>query len=211
MFDASLISAYPNKIKTIVNKTSPENVSDVRSFLGMTRYVSRLICDYATMTEPVRKLTRQDVEWKWSQTEQVFNNLKQSLTRTPVMAYFNPENETSVLVDASPVSIGAILTQNRKMICYPSRALTPTEHRYSQTDREFLAVVNGVEHVNLYLFDSHFAVVTYHKPLLGIVNSPKPSTKMSPFEALTCHKMKIGLPDSPTPSQSRRPVHSRTA
>ena len=56
------ISAYHNKIKTIVNTTPPENVSEVRSFLGMTQYVSRFISDYATMTEPLRKLTRQDVE-----------------------------------------------------------------------------------------------------------------------------------------------------
>ena len=44
-------------------------------------------------------------------------------------------------LDASPTGLGAILTQNGKVICCASRALTPTEQRYSQTDREFLAVV----------------------------------------------------------------------
>ena len=86
------------------------------------------------MTEPLRKLTRQDSVWKWSQTEQqAFDNLKQSLTQTPVMVYFNPKQETTVLVDASPVGLGAILTQNGKVICYASRTLTATEQRYSQT------------------------------------------------------------------------------
>ena len=164
-------------MKTIVNTTPPENVSEVRSFLGMTQYVSRFIPDYATMTEPLRKLTRQDCVWKWSQTEQqAFDNLKQSLTQTPVMAYFNPKQETTVLVDASPVGLGAILTQNGKVICYASRALTATEQRYSQTDKEFLAVVYGVEHFHLYLFGSNFVVITDHKPLLGIINSQKPTT-----------------------------------
>jgi hypothetical protein len=74
--------------------------------------------------------------------EQVaFDKLKQSLTQTPVMAYFDPAKHTTVLVDASHVGLGAILTQDGKVICYASRALTATEQRYSQTDRELLAVV----------------------------------------------------------------------
>ena len=100
VFSVNGVSADRNKIKTIVNTTPPENVSEVCSFLGMTKYVSRFIPDYATMTEPLRKLTRQDSVWKWSQTEQqAFDNLKQSLTQTPVIiAYFNPKQETTVLV-----------------------------------------------------------------------------------------------------------------
>ena len=176
VFSVNGVSADPNKIKTIVN-TTPENVSEVRSFLGMTQYVSRFIPDYATMTEPLRKLTRQDNVWKWSQTDQqAFDNLKQSLTQTPVMVYFNPKQETTVLVDACPFGLGAILTRNGKVICYASRALTATEQHYSQTDKEFLAVVNGVEHFHLYLFGSNFVVITDHKPLLGIINSQKPTT-----------------------------------
>ena len=125
VFSANGVSADPNKIKTIVNTTPPENVSEVRSFLGMTQYVSRFIFDYATMTEPLRKLIRQDSVWTWSQTEQQdFNNLKQSLTQTPVMAYFNPKQDTTVLVDASPVGLGTIMTHNGKVICYASRVLS---------------------------------------------------------------------------------------
>ena len=59
---------------------------------------------------------------------------------------FTSAKETTVLVDASPVGLRAILTQNRKVICYTSCALTDTEQFYSQTDREFLTVVYGVEY-----------------------------------------------------------------
>jgi hypothetical protein len=130
VFGAKGVSADPEKIKTITATTPPKNVSEVRSFLGMTQYVSRFIPNYATMTEPLRRLTRSDVAWTWSASEQqMFDKLKQSLTKTPVMAYFNPMLHTTVLVDASPVGLGAILTQNGKVICYASRALTPTEQR----------------------------------------------------------------------------------
>ena len=143
----------------------------------MTQYVSRFIPEYATLTEPLRRLTKKDVPWQWSRDEEgAFNRLKEALTGAHVMSYFDPNEQTEVIVDASPVGLGAILTQKGKVICYASRALTPTEQRYSQTDREMLAVVFGVEHFHLYLYGSPFSVITDHKPLLGLVFSSKPVT-----------------------------------
>ena len=74
------------------------------------------------------------------------------------------------------MGLGAVLAQQGKIISYASRALTDVEQRYSQTDREFLAVVYGVEHFHLYLFGSKFTVTTDHKPLLGIISCSKPAT-----------------------------------
>ena len=111
-------------------------------------------------------------------------------TSTQVMAYFNPAKQTEVLVDGSPVGVGAILAQEGKIIAYSSRALTDVEQRYSQTDREMLAVVFGVEHFHLYLYGSNFTVCTDHEPLLGIYKSQKSATtrterwrlRLSPYD-----------------------------
>ncbi|KAK7099318.1 hypothetical protein V1264_003469 [Littorina saxatilis] len=177
IFGKKGVAASPDKVSTIINSPPPTNVSEVRSLLGMTQYVARFIANYATITEPLRNLTKKDAPWEWSEKEQqAFNCLKETLTNAKVMSYFDQRKPTKILVDASPVGLGAILTQEGKIICYASRALTPTEQRYSQTDREMLAVVYGVEHFHLYLYGSSFTVVTDHKPLLGIVNSQKPTT-----------------------------------
>ena len=48
------------------------------------------------------------------------------------------------------------------MISYASHALTPVEQRYSQTEREALAVVFGCERYHLYVMGSRFTVVTDH-------------------------------------------------
>ena len=69
-----------------------------------------------------------------------------------------------------------MLTQKGRVVSYASRALTNVEQRYSQTDREMLAVVYGVEHFHLYLFASEFKVITDHKPLLGIIHSKRPAS-----------------------------------
>ncbi|MCG7866506.1 MAG: hypothetical protein JAY74_09055 [Candidatus Thiodiazotropha taylori] len=177
VFSSLGVSADPEKVKAIVGRAPPKNPAEVRSFLGMTQYVSRYVHQYATLTEPLRRLTRQDVPWSWSRDEQTaFESLKTALSSAQVMVYFDQNKPTEVIVDASPVGVAAILAQDGKVVCYASRALTDVEQRYSQTDREMLAVVYGVEHFHLYLFASDFRVVTDHKPLLGIVHSQKPAS-----------------------------------
>jgi hypothetical protein len=77
-----------------------------------------------------------------------------------------------MIVDASPVGLGALLVQEGKVISYGSRALNDVETRYSQTEREALAVVWGCEHYHLYLFGQDFKVISDHKPLEAIFNNP---------------------------------------
>ena len=43
------------------------------------------------------------------------------------MAYFDPNKDTNILIDASPVGSDTVLTQNGKILCYTSRALTDVE------------------------------------------------------------------------------------
>ena len=92
------------------------------------------------------------------------------------MAHYNPEAETELRVDASPVGLGAILMQSDgkevRPVAYASRSLTDVERRYSQTEREALAVVWGCERFHLYLYGTEFKLYTDHKPL-EFIYSPK--------------------------------------
>jgi len=92
------------------------------------------------------------------------------------MAHYNPEAETELRVDASPVGLGAILMQSDgqevRPVAYASRTLTDVERRYSQTEREALAVVWGSEKFHLYLYGTQFKLYTDHKPL-EFIYSPK--------------------------------------
>ena len=145
------------------------NPKEVKSFLGLASYVSRFIPNYATVTSPLRILTHQDAEWKWDSEEIAsFMKLKSILCNSSMMAYFDPRKATDIIVDASPVGLGAMLCQDGKVISYGSRTLSDVETRYSQTEREMLATVWGVEHFHLYIYGSKFRIITDHKPLLGI-------------------------------------------
>lgn len=71
------------------------------------------------------------------------------------------------------MGLGAVLTQDGKIISYASKGLSDVEKRYSQTEKEALAIVWGIEHFHLYLFGSEFIMTTDHKPLEIIFNNPR--------------------------------------
>ena len=96
----------------------PQNVSELRSFLGMTHYVSRFIPSYSTITAPLRKLTKAGVVWEWTESQQkAFETLKRDLTSDLVVAYFDPRKESTLMVDASPVGLGRHINTRRKNHC----------------------------------------------------------------------------------------------
>ena len=176
IFSSAGISASPQKVDAIKNMDIPSCVSEVRSLLAMSNYLSRFIPNYSTITAPLRYLTRHDVQWHW-ETEQdsAFNELKRVLTSDTVMAYFDPKEQTETVlsVDASPVGLGSVLMQNGKVIAYASRSLSDVEKRYSQTEREALSIVWAIEHFRLYLYGHYFTLISDHQALEIIFNNPK--------------------------------------
>ena len=165
VFSAQGLSPNPHKVKAIQEAPPPTSAKAVRSFLGMASYCSRFIHNFSHLADPLRELTKKDVTFKWTgKHDNAFKQLKAALTSSTVMSYFDPEKETEVVTDASPYGLSAILTQttpgqdDRKVIAYVSRSLTPVERRYSQTERKALAIVWAVERLHTYLYGSSFTL-----------------------------------------------------
>lgn len=178
VFSRGGLSADPKKVSAIQNLDTPSNATQVRSLLGMSNFCARFIPGYATMTQPLRELTKKDALWNWTdECSTSLASIRQSLSKAPVLAYFDERKKTAIYVDASPVGLGAILTQSaesdERVIAYGSRALTAVEQRYSQTEREALAVVWACEHFHLYVYGQPVVVFTDHKPLVSIYGNPK--------------------------------------
>ena len=172
------LSADPKKVEAIKNFKTPTDVSQLRSFLGLANYCSRFIKDFSTLTAPLRDLTTKSCKWSWSPIhEKAFTKVKNAIALDCTMAFYDPNRPTILTVDASPVGLGAVLSQTQKngqdrCIAYASRSLSPAETRYSQTEKEALAAVWGCERFHLYLVGSQFDLITDHKPL-EIIYSPK--------------------------------------
>ena len=169
------------KIRAITEAPRPTNASDLRSFLGTVGFSSRFIPDFSTTAEPLRRLMHKGTPFVWTDTHQrAFDRLRQQLGDAAALAYYDKDAPTQVIADASPVGLRAVLVQEqneqRRAVCYASRTLTSVERRYSQTEKEALALVCSCERLHQFLYGMDFEFVTDHKPLQTIYSpTSKPS------------------------------------
>ena len=63
-----------------------------------------------------------------------------------------------------------------KPIRYASRTLKSAERNYSQLEKDDLSLVFGIKRFYSYLFCHSFTLITGHKPLLGLLDSQKPTS-----------------------------------
>ena len=99
----------------------------------MAQYCFRYIPGFATVVAPLWELTKPKTRWTRTDEHQAcFDTLKELLSSDTVLAYFDLELKSCIVVDASPVGLGAIFTRetregNRNVVYYASRTLTPVE------------------------------------------------------------------------------------
>lgn len=179
------ITPDPIKIEAITNLQPPRNASEVRSFLGMLNYLTKFPPNLAGQKQPFRELILKDTEWSWTAKHQhPFNHVKKQLSKAKSLSYHDMGDEIHLYVDAGPFGLGAIFAQEEggetETIAYGSKSLTDTEQRYSQIEKEMLAVTWTMQHFHVYLFGVKFHRHIDHKPLVSILQNPKssPSARM---------------------------------
>ena len=106
----------------------------------------------------------------WGESEEEsFQTLKQKLCDPPALDYFDKICHTQVIAEASPYGLAAVLVQKQngqnRIIAYASRALSQIERKYSQTEKETLALVWSCERFHVYLYGADFDLLTDHKAL----------------------------------------------
>ncbi|KAL9974674.1 hypothetical protein ACROYT_G011737 [Oculina patagonica] len=108
-----------SKIEAILNLPSPQNKKDVERLLGMVTYLSKFIPNMSTLTEPLRVLLKQEVQWQWEeQQEKALNEIKKVLTSKPVLSYYDVNKPVKLSVDASQSGLGAVLLQDNQPVAY---------------------------------------------------------------------------------------------
>ena len=154
------------KVKAVKEMPTPQNKNDVRRFIGFINYLSKFLPKLSDMCEPLRRLTTDDVTWCWLTThDEAMNKIKDAVCRDPVLQYFDLTKELVLQADASEKGLGAALMQEGHPIAYASRALTDTETRYAQIEKELLATLFGLERFNTYTYGRPVLVQSDHKPL----------------------------------------------
>ena len=168
-----------DKVKALKEAGEPKDSSELRSFLGLAVYCSSHIPDLATLAEPLWELVKEGVEFKWLEKHKMAMEAIKSKLITSALGYFNVKWITEVTVDASPVGLAAVCAQinpqnskERRVITYISRTLSDVERRYSQVEKEALAVIWSCERLALYLTGKWFRLVTDNKAVQFIYSNP---------------------------------------
>ncbi|CAI5638743.1 unnamed protein product [Oreochromis niloticus] len=172
------------KLRAILEMPCPEDKKGVLRILGMVNFIGIFIPSLAAKTVYLRQLLHNSCEFRWNtELENEWQQLKKTLTTEPVLAYFDPKRKTKVSTDASKAGIGAVLLQaygdHWRPVAYASRAMTETESRYAQIEKETLGLVFGFEKFHTYVYGlPTFVAETDHKPLIAIIE--KNLSEMSP-------------------------------
>ena len=169
ILNAEGVKPDPAKVRAIKDMPAPSDKKGVERLLGTINYLAKFIPNMSTITQPVRSLLKSDIifEWKESQ-EKAFQEIKEVLSKHPVLAYFDVTKPVTISCDASQSGLGAVILQDSKPIAYASRALTDTETRYAQIEKELLAVVFAFHRFHQYVYGKDVIVESDHKPLEAI-------------------------------------------
>ena len=137
----------PHKVQAIMEMPQPDDVAAIQRLLGLAQYLSKFLPHLSDMTKPLRELTQKDTEWTWGPAQQnALETLKKAVSSTPVLRYYNLQEEVTLQCDASQSGLGAAMLQNGQPVAYASRALAPAESRYAQIKKELLAIVFACQH-----------------------------------------------------------------
>ena len=163
----------PEKIKAVLDLDKPTSVESIQQLNGFVNYLSKFMPHLSEIMEPIRRLTRKDEPWRWTEEQnKAVDSIKDAATKTPILAYYDPSKASVLQCDASQKGFGAVLLQEGRPVAYTSRALTDTEQRYAQIEKEALSVVFGLTKFHQYTFGRKTMVCNDHKPLEAIVKKP---------------------------------------
>ena len=115
VIDTEGVKKDPAEVKAILDVKEPENVPDVRGFLGMVNQLMKFVPNLAEKSKPLRDLPRKDVLWTWGKDQQdVFISLKMDLASPETLALYSPERETGLSGFQQLRARGSLSTTTRK-------------------------------------------------------------------------------------------------
>ncbi|KAF1313283.1 Pol protein, partial [Globisporangium splendens] len=172
-----------NPVRTAI---VPQMVKQLRQWLGLANYLHKYTRNYAALVQPLTRLLKKDVEWKWSRDHQTaFEEVKRSLREAPALALPNHDKSFHVVCGASDYAIGCALMQHddeghERVVSYQPRQLRPAERNYPVHDKELLAMKYSLVKFRVYLLgEERFAIYTDHASLRTAVKTPHLSQRMA--------------------------------
>jgi hypothetical protein len=97
------LSVDPQKLKAIREMPTPTNKAGVQRLLGITNFVQRFAPQLSEITSPLRDLLKAETHFAWDPDihGQAFEKVKDTLSRAPVLKFFDAKKKLTLRCDAS--------------------------------------------------------------------------------------------------------------
>ena len=162
----------PKKVQGITEMTAPTDTQQLQSFLGMVNYMGTFIPNLSHHTELLWAMLKKDNVFHWEgQQTWSFQQVKTLIAKanTTLLRYYDRNLPVTVQANASLRGLGACLIQKHngedQPIAFARKSLTDAETRYTNIERELLAIVFACQHFSTYLLGRSFIAESDHKPL----------------------------------------------
>jgi hypothetical protein len=137
VISANELRMDPDKVEVIKNWPSPRNVFEVRIFHGLASFYRKFIRNFsgisAAMMDTVKK-RHKSFHWM-EEAEKSFNLLRRKITKQTILVLPDFHKTFQVKCDASGFSIGAVLSQEDRLMAYFSEKLNEAKEKYSTYDK----------------------------------------------------------------------------
>jgi hypothetical protein len=205
-------------VRAIQEWPRPTKQKEIQQFIGLAQFYQQYIQDFARIALPLTALLGAGVPFSWDdEKESAFIQLKDTVTKAPVLRIFDPDLSTAVETDASGFAIGAVLFQTdekgeSRPVAFTSKKLSGPELNYPTHEQELLAVVHALRKWRYYLDGTRFIVYTDHATLRHFPTQPKLTRRQGRWMELLQEydfefKYKRGADNIVPDALSRRPDH----
>jgi hypothetical protein len=166
-----------DRTEALRNWPRSENVSELRSFLGLIGFLRRYIRDFAQIAVSLNALLKKGAAWQWGDAEEyAFEKLKSRCTDVPVLAIPRRDGKLVLRTDASRYAMGCALYQEDEdgflqPIEFKSKAFTPAQQKLADHERECLALLYALSSFRHFLIGKEFDVQTDNSALAQIFTS----------------------------------------
>jgi hypothetical protein len=145
---------------------TPQNISDIRCFLGLAGYYRRFIEGFSKISKPMTELLAKDNTFEWTpRHETSFQELQKRLTTAPVLTMLDMEKPFSIYCDTSGQGLGCVLMQDDHVVAYASRQLIKHEEKNLTHDLELAAIVHALKIWRHYIIGKRCEVYSNQKSL----------------------------------------------
>lgn len=189
------IEADMSKVSRILDWPLPRSSHDVKSFLGLVRYIAQYLPDLAEHTRVLTPLTTKEADLafpSWTSTHQrAFQGIKDLVVGRKCLTTIDHENPGENLIfvttDASDWRVGAVLSfgptwETARPVAFDSCQLIPAETRYPTHEKELLAIVKALKKWRVDLLGAKFVVYTDHRTLENFARQPLLSRRQARWQ-----------------------------